>query len=904
VVGLQGLGRELIKDSDNTALVELLYEQAPTAILLGVLNALLVMVATWGYVPHTLALYWLACVLLLAFARVRLVRNFRRRHAADGSTPPWAGRYVRSAFYSGVLWGVAGTLLVNTHVFELQALSAFILGGMTAGAVFTNVAHRGAFFAFTLPMLLPLPPMFLMEGSRIHVVMALLTLAFLLGTARAALRAHATLRRSIELAQENSALLGETRVTQMRLQESERRLHAIFSNMSEGVALHLLVFDAHGNPLDYRIIEVNAQYEAMLDLRRDAVVGKLATEVYGTSEAPYLGLYSESARTGRPVRFQTLFAPMNKYFDISVVPWEGNGFATIFEDITERKQAEAGLRVAAIAFESQEAMFVTDANRVIQRVNSAFTQTTGYSALESVGQTPRILHSGRHDSVFYESMWSTIRRDGHWQGEVWNRRKNGEIYPEWLTISAVKDGNGQVTNYVGIFQDMSESKAREDQIRTLAFYDSLTRLPNRRLLLDRLRQAMASSSRTARHCALLFIDLDNFKLLNDTRGHDVGDLLLDAAAQRLQACIRSGDTVARLGGDEFVVLLEDLDSIPEAAAKQSEMVAAKILEALGQHYLLGQIEHHSTASIGVALFQDKAFTVEEILKRADLAMYQAKSAGRATIRFFDPAMQAAVEARASLEAELRRAVQRREFVLHYQPQVDKAGRVAGVEALARWSHPQRGLLSPLVFVAMAEETGLIIPIGQQLLREACEQIRAWSRQEAAAHLTVSVNISPRQFRHPDFLDMVRANIEETGIDPRRLMLEITESLLLDNVDEVVAKMESLKAEGLRFSIDDFGTGYSSLAYLKRLPLDELKVDRSFVAHIETDDNAAAICAAMISLAHTLGLKVVAEGVETEAQRYFLSTVHKCDQLQGYLFGKPMAPQELERLLDRAGSARR
>lgn len=882
--------------SDNAALVELLYEQAPTAVVIGTLNAVLIVVVTWSHIDPLLLLYWLGSVGILAIGRIRLVRAFRRRDPSGETIAVWARRYIRSALYSGLLWGIAGFMLLSTHVFELQALSAFVLGGMTVGAVYTNMAVPTAFFAFTLPMLLPLPVMFFLEGTLLHTVMGVLTLVFLGGTSRAALQSHATLKRSLDLAGENSKLLQETRSTQSRLEESERRFHSIFSNMSEGVALHLLVFDDHGNPVNYRIIEVNAQYEAILGLRRESVVGRLATEVYGTAEPPFLMLYNQSAQSGKPARFQTLFEPLGKHFDISVVPWEGSGFATIFEDITDRRQAEVGLRVAAIAFESQEAMFVTDANQVIQRVNTAFTQTTGYSAQESIGQTPRMLHSGRHDSGFYASMWTAIQNDGHWQGEIWNRRKNGDIYPEWLTISAVKDAGGQVSHYVGIFQDMSESKAREDQIRTLAFYDSLTRLPNRRLLLDRLHQAMVSSERSERYAALLFIDLDNFKLLNDTQGHDIGDLLLTGVAQRLLACVRSGDTVARLGGDEFVVLLEDLDTNPEEGAAQAEMVAAKILEALGQPYLLGQIEHHSGASIGVTLFQDKHHSVEEILKRADLAMYQAKAAGRGTIRFFDPAMQAAVHARANLEGDLRRAVQRGEFILHYQPQVDQSGRLSGVEALARWSHPQRGLVMPGNFVSMAEETGLVIAIGDLLLRLACEQISAWSRRPETARLMVAVNVSPRQFRHPGFVDMVIHAIDSAGIDPGRLKLEITESLLLEDVDEVVRRMQAIKAKGVRFSIDDFGTGFSSLAYLKRLPLDEIKVDRSFVANIETDDNAAAICAAIISLAHILGLQVVAEGVETEAQRYFLTTVHKCDKLQGYLFGKPMTPPELEELV--------
>jgi len=443
--------------------------------------------------------------------------------------------------------------------------------------------------------------------------------------------------------------------------------------------------------------------------------------------------------------------------------------------------------------------------------------------------------------------------------------------------------------------EVAERVQAEETIRNLAFFDALTGLPNRRLLLDRLHQALALAGRHHRHGALLFIDLDNFKLLNDSHGHDVGDRLLVEVARRLQACVREGDSVARLGGDEFVVMLEDLDQAAEEAANQAELVAEKVIDQLGRAYRLDNLVHHSTASIGIALFRDKGLAVDDLLKRADLAMYQAKASGRNTLRFFDPTMQAAVEARSRLEADLRRAVQRNEFLFHYQPQVDRDGRVIGAEALARWQHPERGLVAPAAFIAAAEETGLIVPIGQQLLRQACDQLRAWSAQPATAGLSLSVNVSARQFHHPDFVGMVLGNLSVAEIEPSRLMLEITESLLLDNVDETVARMHELKARGIRFSIDDFGTGYSSLAYLKRLPLDELKIDRSFVADIETDENDAAICAAFISLAHLLDLRVVAEGVETDAQKYFLATVYNCDAMQGYLFGKPMPAEQIAEL---------
>ncbi len=563
--------------------------------------------------------------------------------------------------------------------------------------------------------------------------------------------------------------------------------------------------------------------------------------------------------------------------------------------LRESQKAEVDLRVAATAFESQEGMLVTDAENVILRINRAFTDITGYTAEEVVGRTPRMLRSGRHDTAFYAAMRETIQRTGSWQGEIWNRRKNGEVYPEWLSITAVKGSAGIITHYVGTLNDISLRKAAEEEIKYLAFYDFLTRLPNRRLLLDRLQQTLAVSARSGRMGALLFVDLDNFKDLNDTLGHSQGDLLLRQAAQRFTACVREGDTVARLGGDEFVVMLEDLSENPQEAATQAEIVGEKILAALNQPYPLAGREYHCTSSIGITLFSGHQESVEELLKQADLAMYQAKAAGRNSLRFFDPGMQAAVTARAALEDDLRQGVQKDQFLLYYQPQVDGEGRLTGAEALMRWEHPQRGLVSPAEFIPAAEESGLILPLGHWVLETAGTQLATWAARAEMAHLTLAVNISARQFRHPDFVDQVLAVLDRTGADPQKLKLELTESLLLDDVEDVIAKMTALKAHGVGFSLDDFGTGYSSLSYLKRLPLDQLKIDRSFVRDVLTDPNDAAIARTIVALGQSLGLSVIAEGVETEEQRDFLAS-HGCLAYQGYLFGRPLPPEVLEQLL--------
>jgi len=562
-------------------------------------------------------------------------------------------------------------------------------------------------------------------------------------------------------------------------------------------------------------------------------------------------------------------------------------------DISERKLAENELRIAAIAFDSQDGMLVSDADNNILRVNQAFTNITGYAPDEVVGKNPRMLGSGRQNADFYTALWGALNTTGMWEGEIWNRRKNGEVFPESLSITAVKDARGDITNYVASFSDITLRKSAEEEIRNLAFYDPLTGLPNRRLLQDRLRQALASSGRSGKEGALLFIDLDNFKALNDSLGHDIGDVLLQQVALRLQSCIREGDTVARLGGDEFVVMLEDLSADALESAAQTETVGEKILATLNQPYQLRTHEHHSTPSIGATLFIDQRQPIENLLKQADIAMYQAKKAGRNTLRFFDPQMQDSINARATLEGELRKALERQQFQLYYQVQVDGQNRPVGVEALIRWIHPERGLVSPDQFIPLAEETGLIQPIGNWVLEVACIQLVKWAATKEMAHLSISVNVSAHQFQQDDFSERVIEALERTSANPERLKLELTESMLLSDIDSIIAKMDVLKERGVGFSLDDFGTGYSSLSYLSKLPLDQLKIDRSFVMNLESNDDNVAICAATISLAHSLKLKVVAEGVETETHRYILSSVHHCDILQGYLFGKPVPIDQLE-----------
>lgn len=467
----------------------------------------------------------------------------------------------------------------------------------------------------------------------------------------------------------------------------------------------------------------------------------------------------------------------------------------------------------------------------------------------------------------------------------------------WISMicAPARDSNGNVVGGIGIVQNITDRKKAADEIKSLAYYDPLTNLPNRRLLLDRLKQALSSSARSGKSGSLLLIDLDNFKSINDIFGHQIGDLLLQEVAQRLVSSVRINDTVARLSGDEFVVILDLLSENELEAATQTELIAEKIRNSLGLPYQLEAHEHHSTPSIGATLFKGDAQPAEDLMKQADIAMYQAKKAGRNTLRFFNPKMQEDINNRAALEEQLHKAIENNEFHLHYQIQVDSENRHLGAEVLIRWLHPQRGLIPPVQFIPLAEETGLILTIGKWVLETACDQLKKWQQSELTRDLVLAVNISAKQFRQPDFIEQVQSAINRHLINPRLLKLELTESLLLENIDTTIGTMSLLNEVGIIFSLDDFGTGYSSLQYLKRLPLDQLKIDQSFVRDLVSDNSDRAIVSTIIAMARSLELNVIAEGVETEAQRQHLISIG-CVHFQGYYFGKPVPIEQFEQRL--------
>ncbi|GAB6036330.1 hypothetical protein JCM15519_08890 [Fundidesulfovibrio butyratiphilus] len=561
------------------------------------------------------------------------------------------------------------------------------------------------------------------------------------------------------------------------------------------------------------------------------------------------------------------------------------------EDALVRDANEERLRLYQAVFDNAvEGITVTNAEGVIERVNPGFSLITGYSADEVVGQNPRILKSERHDATFYAKMWEDITQRGKWAGEIWNRRKSGEAYPEWLSVSAIRDAKGEVSHYVGVFHDITELKEQQQTIEFLANHDPLTGLPNRLLFEDRLAMALAQMQRRGTRLALLYLDLDNFKNVNDSLGHAVGDMLLHETADRLTKAVREMDTVYRQGGDEFIVILPELSGPEEAM-----LVAGRILDAVAKPCRLQGYEVVSTASVGVALSPEDGTQPGELLKKADLAMYRAKHGGGNTVQFFAPGMDVLATRRLFLESELRRAMERDEFELHYQPVVDLGtGRLTGAEALLRW---RRGsdIVGPDEFIPVAEETGLVIQIGAWVLAEACRQMRDWGRA-GLPPLNISVNISGKQFRQHNFEEMVKGVFSVYEVDPTRIYLEVTESSLIANLAASASKLSRLRELGVKVLLDDFGTGYSSLAYLKRLPVDGLKIDRSFVREIPNDPDSLGIVAAILALSRVLGLSVVAEGVETQEQLEYL-TSQGCARMQGYLASYPLPAESFQKLLE-------
>jgi diguanylate cyclase (GGDEF)-like protein/PAS domain S-box-containing protein len=647
---------------------------------------------------------------------------------------------------------------------------------------------------------------------------------------------------------------------------------------------------------------LNQESERLLQKTTGDLLGLAVWHGLGEGLTAHLrGKLSNALKTNRRVELEAHFPTLSKWLEVRAYPF-AEGLAVYFRDVTDRRHAQEQLMLleASVA-QLNDIVVIAETGASTQEeprivfANKAFEEQTGYRRDEVMGQTLHLLLELEPAMAKLREMSWALQRNRKARTEMQVRRKNQTTFWVELEVVAVQLNGEEVTHWVAVGRDITQRKNAEDMIRHLALYDPLTDLPNRQLLMERLQKALFQSTRSGQHGALMFIDLDNFKILNDTLGHHVGDQLLKLVAIRLTSSVRKTDTVARLGGDEFVVMVDDLSTDSSTAMHKSHALAEKVLSTLREPFQIAGHQHYATPSIGVAAFQGQQSDVVELLKQADIAMYQAKALGRNNVCFFDPVLQARMGADAAISADLRIGLAEQQFVVYYQPQVDRQGVITGVEALVRWQHPVRGLVLPGDFIPVAEDTGMILPLGQWVLETVCRQLAAWADWPQTAHLSVAVNVSVQQFRHPNFVDMVVDAISQARIEPSRLKLELTESLLADRMEITIQKMGLLKSLGVTLALDDFGVGYSSLSMLKRLPLDQLKIDKGFVDDVLTDPNDAAISRAIIALAQSLGLQVVAEGVETHAQRDFLA-YQGCDQFQGYLFAPPLPIETLDAYL--------
>ncbi len=774
-------------------------------------------------------------------------------------------------------------------------VGALFLGGAIAGMHYTGMAaarFSPGSVCLASPMGLGNPQVALVVTAITLLILlaTLLLLAYDLRLTEQRARLLAELERRNRELESQARELAQGMTAQIR--EGARRDHMLAAVVAQsGDAILTLDMDRH-------ITSWNKAAESLFGYRSEEAAGQVFAALLkpgGPEGSPGSGMPQVGA--GRLMRLhhrngRALIAS----FTTSPLQDESGGQAgeiLILRDVTEERHVHDQLQLMGLVIENMgEAILITDGDKRIVSVNKAFSSITGYTAEEVLGRNPSLLASGKHDKAFYQSLWRDLQRQGTWKGEIWNRRKDGSLYPEWLSITILRDAQGRACNYIGIFTDITAFKEKEARIEYLAQHDHLTRLPNRLLLRDRLQQAIAQAGREGSKLAVLFIDLDRFKYVNDSLGHAVGDRLLQEVATRLTALVRAEDTVSRQGGDEFVILLNGIRNIAHIAH-----LAERFLENLSLDYAIDRHRLHITPSIGISLYPDDGDSIEALIRNADTAMYHAKETGRATYQFYTETLNAALAERMALEGAIQSALARGEFHLHLQPQYRiRDGRLLGAEALLRWQHPEKGAIPPDRFIPLAEEANLIEPIGLWVLEEVIGLLHGWRDGPlAGAHL--SVNVSPNQLANPDFAAQVQALLQRHPIDPARLQLEVTETSLMQDVERSRVQLQELKRLGLRIAVDDFGTGHSSLNYLKRLPIDELKIDRSFIRDIPEDPHDVILSRAIINLAHTLQYQVVAEGVETPAQLAFLLEAG-CDLAQGYHLARPMPVPDFVALAER------
>ncbi len=928
--------------TDNMAIVESarlkhLFSTSKPALITSVFLASILAFTERNEISFLVVAVWYSVLLLVSTARAVLLFFYERNNFEDHpTTRKWLMRFRLGVLLSAIVWGSIGYFMFPVSNLQHQMFLIFVLAGVSAGGMISFSADLVSAVVYSVTVLVPLIFYLFTNDSSLSFTMGAagaLYLGFIIMSSRqinlnilenTILRIEAVEKEKFERKNADNLELNNRILTQINervtLTDILKELTLHVEALNPGMLCSILLVDNDGKTLRTGAApSLPSFYNQAIDgVEIGDNVGSCGTAAYrgelviveDIESHPYWSAYRELASKAK---LQSCWSQPFKNKDGKVLgtfaiyhhqkshPTENElsliaDYANLAQLAIETNRAQNDLRISAIAFDSNDGMVVTDANGIILRVNSAFTKITGYAEDDVIGQTFGMHVSSIKEFNIYSEMWEAIKGIEVWEGEICNYRKNGESYPELLTIAKVKDTNSIATNYVISIVDITIRKNAEEEIQSLAFYDPLTHLPNRRLLLDRLNLALINSSRSGKDVALLFLDLDHFKTLNDSLGHDIGDILLKQVAERLTSCIRDSDTAARIGGDEYLVMLENLSEQSIEAAAQAKIISEKILFALNQPYQLNKNEYQSTVSVGVALFGNQNISQDELLKHADIAMYQAKKAGRNSVCFYDPQMQHTIHARLELERELREAIEKQQFKLYYQIQVDHLGYPLGAEALIRWQHPERGLVSPLQFIQLAEETGLILPIGQWVLEAACAQLKIWEQSAHSSALTISINVSAKQFRQEGFVNQVQTAVNRYAINPKLLKLELTESILLESIEATITIMNDLKKTGIRFSLDDFGTGYSSLQYLKRLPLSQLKIDQSFVRDIVSDTNDKVIVRTIIAMAQSMELEVIAEGVETIEQRQLLQNTG-CMKFQGYLFGKPVSIEEFDLLLN-------
>lgn len=675
------------------------------------------------------------------------------------------------------------------------------------------------------------------------------------------------------------------------LKANRARYRNLFENMEEGYILFQAIYDADGKAYDFRLLEVNPAFERILGLKREEVVDKTLLTVLPETEHYWLETYARVATTGKAAHLEQYGSSFGRYFEITAACPDYGLVAVFFSDITDRKHAEEQQRQATTAFNNtMEAIMITDAKHHVTAINKAFQKITGYTEDDVIGNIPRLHRSDRQDEAFFQDLWQTLAQEGHWQGEISHLRKDGQVYPAWENISVVRNNQGQVTNYVSVFSDISTIKATEAQLNELAHHDYLTGLDNRLAFNHNLEHALERARRHHHKVVLLFLDLDRFKLINDNLGHDTGDRMLQIVAARLKQNVRAEDMVARLGGDEFTVILEEIDHSQNAAA-----LAQKLIRAISEPMHFNDQELVISTSIGLSIFPDDADSATDLAKAADTAMYRAKSHGRHTFEFYSSELTNHTIQRLSLENDLRQALAHKELQLYYQPQYEIAsGKLCGVEALLRWQHPEHGLLLPADFIHIVAESQWIDDIGTWVLQQVYAQARDW-RDAGLPQIRIAVNLAARQIMYDNLVDTIQQAMTENRLQPDEIQLELEiAETVLQSEELIVEQLENLHQLGASIAIDEFGAGHSSLMQLKQLPIDAVKIGHKFIQSIPQDNDNKAIANAIIAIGHKLGLRVIAKGVEKLTQLQFLKQ-HACDEAQGYFFGEALPPDHIEKL---------